>query len=277
MRVDLDLTLLPGSEDVAAVHRSAGAQPDNLCGPYWVALLLRSAGVGSPTPEQAAVAARTLLPASGDPRSWVPPGEPNREGDTGVVGRTGDLDRSGTSIPGMLAAVVEISEGSHRLLPIRGHRGRPLDGPAIRTLVETLEANPGWGAAPVLNLRTGALWGTRLPLVEALAYLAGEEVARPEPEWDVGHFANLAGLLRGPSQTMVLLRDSYPSFGSGGNHLQPLDALAAAVRRDDGREGGCLLFLSARHAVEAELELKRNGFDVGAWDNGTPYEQGGET
>ena len=82
--------------------------------------------------------------------------------------------------------------------------------------------------------------------------------------------------IRGLERTMVLLRDSYPSFGSGGNHLQPLDAVEAAIRRDDGREGGCLLFISVEHVAEAELELKQLGFDIGTWDNGTPYEQGGE-
>ena len=274
--MNLAVTLLPGAEKVGAVHRQAGAQPDNLCGPFWVAVLLRSAGEGSPTPEQAALAAGTLLPTSGDPASWVPAGEPNREGDTGTVRRIDDPDVSGTSAAGMLAAVEELSGGSCRFLPIRGRGGRPLDGHAVVRLVDLLEAHQRWEASPVLNVRSGALWGTRLSAADVLVHLASADVEAPDPEWDVGHFVNLAGLLRGPERTMVLLRDSYPSFGSGGNHLQPLDAVEAAIRRDDGREGGCLLFISVEHVAEAELELKQLGFDIGTWDNGTPYEQGGE-
>lgn len=277
MRADLAVTLLPGAAKVGAVHRQAGPQPDNLCGPYWVAVLLRSFGRGSPKPEQAAQAAGTTLPAGGDPASWVPAGEPNRGGDSGAIRRTADPGASGTSVAGMLAAAEELSGGSFRFLPIRGHGGRPLDGPAITGLVELLEGRPRWEAAPVLNVRTGALWGTHLPTADAFAYLAGADVEAPDPEWDVGHFLNVAGLLRGPERTMVLVRDSYPSFGSRGEHLQPLEAVAAALRRDDGRDGGCLLFLPAEHVSEAELELKRLGFDIGTWDNGTPYGQGGET
>lgn len=276
MRSTLELTLLPGADRVAAVHRPAGAQPDNLCGAFWVSLLLRSAGSGSPTPERAAAAAGTVLPAGGDPRSWVPPGEPNRPGDTATLARSDDPDVSGTSVPGMLAAVDELSGGSYRLVPIRGHAGRALDGSAIATLVGILERHPRWEATPILNLRTGALWGTRLPLTGALTYLAGGDVNPPDPEWDVGHFVNIAGLVRGPERTMLLLRDSYPSFGSGGSHLQPLEAVGSAVRRDDGREGGCLLFLAARHLDGAERALKDEGYDIGTWDNGTPYGQGGE-
>lgn len=276
MRASLELTLLPGWERVGAVHRSAGAQPDNLCGPYWVALLLRAIGVSSPSAEEAAAAAGTVLPADGDPSSWVPSGEPSRGGETASLPRTDDQEASGTSVPGMVAAVEELSGGSFRLLPVRGRGGGPFDVAAIERLVETLEANAGWRATPIVNLRTGALWGTRLPLADALAHLTGAAVEPPVPEWDVGHFANLAGLVRGPVRSMGLLRDSYPSFGSGGSHLQPLEALAAALRRGDGREGGCLLLLTAEHAADAELELKRAGFDIGTWDNGTPYEQGGQ-
>ena len=276
MKASLALTLLPGAEAVGAVHRVTGPQPDNLCGPYWVAILLASAGQGSPSPERVAVAARTLLPASGDPSSWVPPGEPNREGATGSIGRVDDPGVSGTSIRGMVEAVEALSEGSFRLLPLRGRGGQPLDAPALEQLVETLEQKAGWRASPVLNLRTGALWGTRLPIADAFAYVVGEDVQPSEPEWDVGHFVNLAGILRGPERTMAVLRDSYPSFGSGGDHLQPLQVVAEALARGDGREGGCLLFLPAEHALAAEVELKQAGFDTGTWDNGTPYEQGGK-
>jgi len=67
----------------------------------------------------------------------------------------------------------------------------------------------------------------------------------------------------------VLVCDSYPSFGWNAHHLQPPRAIAAALLRGDGREGGVLAIAPRRRAagieaVSAELEL-----EVAIWDNGT--------
>lgn len=123
--------------------------------------------------------------------------------------------------------------------------------------------------------RTGRLWGTHLPLPDAADHLAGRDMEPPPPEWDVGHFSSVAGVVRGPARSLLLFRDTYPSFGWGGHHLQPADVIGAALQRGDARERGCLLFLAAGDVPEAERELKEEGFDIGAWDNGTPYDKGG--
>jgi hypothetical protein len=273
VRTKLEITSLPGADHVATVHLRAGAQMDNLCGPYWASILLRANGFQAGQ-EDVAVAAGTLLPSAGDAETWVPPGETNRVGYGRSILRTDDVDASGTSVAGLVSAVSHLSGDAFRFLPVRGRLGRPIDEEAFEQLADLLEVHPAWQAAPVLNLRTGLLWGTRLSPDEALAYLSGAEVERPKPGWDVGHFVSVAGLVRGDERTMVLLRDSYPSLGWGACHLQPLEAVAAAMRRDDGREGGCLLFVSSADAPEAERELVAAGFDIGAWDNGTPYEGG---
>ena len=276
MRTRLEITSLPGSERIASVHRGAGAQMDNLCGPYWASILLRAHG-WAVTQEDVAVAAGTLLPSSGHATTWVPSGEPNRDTYGRSILRTTDPDASGTSIAGMQSGVSELSDDGFRFLPIRGRMGATIDGVALERLVDQLERHPAWRAAPILNLRVALLWGTKLSFDAAIAYLAGADVDEgeaPRPEWDVGHFVNVAGLVRGDARAMLLLRDSYPSFGWDGYHLQPLEAIAAAIRRDDGREGGCLLFVPSEEAPAIERELKETGFEIGGWDNGTPYEGG---
>src|SRR5204862_494511 len=83
--------------------------------------------------------------------------------------------------------------------------------------------------------------------------------------WDGGHFFELSLLLRGPGGTLVLVRDSYPTLGWGGEHLQPPRALAAALDRGDGREGGVLAVVpSARIAALQEL-ARELGLEVGIW------------
>jgi hypothetical protein len=272
---ELSLTLLPADARMAPIHRVAGPQPDNLCGPYWVSVALRAVGFPEATIRDAARMAGTCVPVAGEPRSWLPIGEPSHGGSFPELPRVQDPALAGTSIQGMLEAVEVLSAGCFRFLPIRGHAGRGFDAEALGGLIEAIAARPMWDVIPLLNLRTGVLWGARTPLVDALTYLAGRAVVPAPPEWDVGHFVNMAGFLRGARGSLILLRDTYPSLGAGGTHLQPVELVAAALRRGDGREGGCLLLVRSADAAGVERELKRRGFDVGPWDNGTPYRSEG--
>lgn len=273
MTSPVEIALLPGAARVSRLYRGAGAQLDNLCGPFCVWVALSAFGVRT-TQEDVAVAAGSVLPRGGDPVASVPPGEPNRDAYAREIRRTDDPGVSGTSVPGLVAATRDVSSGLFVLVPIRGRSGRPLDATALGDVIELLEANPSWEAVPILNLRTGKLWGTTLALEDAVASVSGELIDPPPPEWDVGHFVSVVGSVRGPAGTSLLVRDTYPSFGSRGVHVQPIDAVAAAVRRDDGREGGCLLFVSADDAASVERAAKDAGFDIDVWDNGTPYEGG---
>ena len=54
----------------------------------------------------------------------------------------------------------------------------------------------------------------------------------------------------------LIVRDPYPTFGWDGYHLQPAEAIANALRRDDGAEGGVLLFVAAKNKVEIEEEAR---------------------
>src|SRR3989442_1203929 len=74
----------------------------------------------------------------------------------------------------------------------------------------------------------------------------------PPADWDVGHFCELELLVRGPGGALVVVHDSYPSFGWGGRHLQPPRAVAAALQRGDGREGGVLAVAPPEHSAYLE-------------------------
>jgi hypothetical protein len=272
----IHVRLLPGAPRVAEAHGAAGAQKDNLCGPYWVATLLTAVGEGAHvvSAEEVAVLARTTLPP-GNPSTWLPVGEVSRQDYSVDVPMAAAPATSGTSAQGLIEATDHLSGGAFRLLPIRGTGGRALGEGAIQSLLDLLFDHPSWEAVPILNLRSGRLWGSHPRPEDVLAALYGGEVTAAPPEWDVGHFTTVAGLVSGPVRSMLLIRDTYPSLGWGGYHLQPLPAVAAAIDRGDGREGGCLLFLDAADFLEAERELKERGFDIGPWDNGTPFEREG--
>jgi hypothetical protein len=69
---------------------------------------------------------------------------------------------------------------------------------------------------------------------------------------------------------MVVVRDTYRELGVQGHHLQPPDRVAAALRRDDGSEGGVLAVCAAAVASGLRERLQREGFELRHWDNGTP-------
>jgi hypothetical protein len=125
------------------------------------------------------------------------------------------------------------------------------------------------GARLIANLRTGRLWGSRPPVEALLAELEGQPADGPPADWDVGHFVELEMLIRGPHGSLVVVRDSYPTLGWGGRHLQPPRALADALLRGDGREGGVLVVTNGGREQAVKALAARIGLDVGTWNNGT--------
>ena len=83
------------------------------------------------------------------------------------------------------------------------------------------------------------------------------------------------GALSGPSNTLVVLCDTYPGLGWGGYHLQPPRAVAAALERGDGYEGGVLCACEARAAGALAGRLGEAGFELRHWDNGSTDREGG--
>lgn len=240
-------------------------QKDNLCGPFWVARILRATGIeewdGEPVDEDlVAWRAGTTLP---DPdEGSVPPGADSRTGYRFDFPRVPPAE-SGTAAGALAEALETAAAGVLRCVPVRGAWTAErveglLDGAAQLGRVRLLA-----------NVRTGCFWGSRPPLDALLAALQGRRVPDPPPDWDVGHFCELVLRVRGPGGSLALVHDSYPSFGWNALHFQPPRAVAAGLLRGDGRQGGILAVTPAAAADEVESLARGLGLELGIWDNGT--------
>ena len=265
---DFAVRFLPGFLPVMQVHRQAGQQPDNLCGPYWVSILLRSQGFDV-TPEAVAQRAGTVLP-TGDPATWLPTGAASRQGYSLPLPSTACLSQAGTSTQGLIAAVSQLTAGTLSLLPLQTRW-------TIDRIEALLQLCQAWQAVPLCNIRTSPLWGAGLAVSDAIAYLNGQAIEPPEADWNVGHFLTLAGTVQGAKQdtvqgirTLILVCDTYPHFGWQGYHLQPAEAIAQALNRDDGTGGGVLLLIRSEQQAEISQQAKAIGLAIEVWDNGSP-------
>jgi hypothetical protein len=244
---------------------SASQQKDNLCGPFWAARVLVEAGFtdwsGEPIDQDLiATRAGTTLPATtGEPS--VPPGA------VSLTNYRYDLPtappaESGTSAQGLMRAIESASGGALRCVPIRGR----WTADRVERLVS--EA-PDLGARLIANVRTGKLWASRPGIDVLLDELSGRPVEDQPADWDAGHFIELVMLIRGPSHSLVVVHDSYPTLGVLGRHLQPPRVLAAALLRGDGREGGVLAVVARERADAVAALAAAVGLDIGAWNNGS--------
>jgi len=257
----MNVGLLPGAERIAALQAEEGQQKDNLCGCFWGSLVLRAHGFSEVDQDDVAIRAGSLLPHPSD--GDVPPGARPRQDYRLDIPVVDDHDVTGTGEPGLARAIAELSEGSLAAVPVAG----PWTPDAVLALFAAAEEH---GAVLVANVRTGRFWGSRAPVSSLLEALAGRAADGPPPDWDVGHFVTLAGVVRGPGGTLVLVGDTYQELGWRGYSLQPATAVAAALERGDGREGGVLCVCPA--AAEAGLRgrVAASGLDLRHWDNGTP-------
>jgi hypothetical protein len=242
---------------MATLTTDALQQKDNLCGPFQASRILRELGYEADEDELAARAG-SVLPDPSD--GSVPPGAESRT-DYRVELPSSPPEDSGTAAAPLAEAIEAVGGGDLRCLPIRGE----WTAERVGSLVER-------GTPParlIANVRTGHFWGTRPPFDALEAELEGREVDGPPAEWDVGHFCELACLLQGTGGSLVVVRDSYPSFGLAGHHLQPPRAVAKALDRGDGREGGVLAVTARENAQRLEALATELGLEVGHWDNGT--------
>jgi hypothetical protein len=254
-------TSVLGPARLTALHAEERQQKDNLCGCFWASLVLRAHGFDDADQDAVAALAGTLLPPESP--DDVPPGAAPRRDYRLPLPVVDDRGLSGTSASGVARAIEELSAGALAALPVAG----PWSAEAVLELLAAAAAEPD--AALVANVRTGLFWGSRPPAGLVLDALAGRAVDPPPADWDVGHFVSLAATLRGPGGELVLVRDTYPSLGWDGHYVQPPDAVAAALRRGDGKEGGvlCVAPPDAAGRLRDRLEAR---FELRHWDNGTP-------
>ena len=250
---------------MAQLIAPAAQQKDNLCGPFWAARVLVEAGFtewsGEPIDEDliAMRAGSTLPPAASAPT--VPPGA------VSLTQYRFDLptappDESGTSAEGLMQVIETASGGALRSVPVRGR----WTADRIDKLVS--EA-PAFGARLIANVQTGKLWPSRPDIEVLLDELSGRPVEERAADWDVGHFIELVMLIRGPKNPLVVVQDSYPVLGVQGRHLQPPRALAAALLRDDGRDGGVLAVVVRDKANAVAALVASLGLHIGTWNNGS--------
>ena len=255
--------LVPGVGDLAWLHERAIPQKDQLCGPFWGALVLTAAGRPTDQDEVALRAGTTL--AEGDPAQWLPPGASPRTDYSRSIPISLEEPSAGTSASGLARSIEELSANALKVIPVAG----PWTASTVAGLVE-LAASEVPECTLVANLRTGHLWGSRPPARLLLDHLIGLPVEPPAADWDCGHFLAIAASLSGPGGTLIALRDTYPELGWGGYHLQPSPVVAAALERGDGHEGGVICVCEASVAGAFARELEVRGFALRYWDNGTP-------
>jgi hypothetical protein len=260
---------MPPSADTEAVleleaERTTRQQKDNLCGPFHAARILRDAGVtrsgGEPLDQDlVAMRAGTTLPV-GDDEPAVPPGAESWAEYRHQL-RSSSPAASGTSADSLAEAIEALSGGRLVCVALSGTwKGE--------TVERVVQARRALGARLVANLRTGRLWGSRPPVEAVLAQLGGRELTDPPPaDWDVGHFVELVELVRGSAGELVIVADSYPTLGWDGHHVQPPDALAAALMRGDGRGGGILAVVPASGAAAGRALAAELGLEVELWNN----------
>jgi hypothetical protein len=258
--------LLPGAARLAALHAAELPHKDELCGAFCTLLALRGAGIDVPDQDAVAeLAGAVLAPAGHDHTAELPAGEPGRRDYRLSLPATTDAAAAGTAPAGLVRALGELSGGTLEAIPVAGPWSAAGVEDVLRVAVDA-------EAFVVLNLTTGLLWGSRPSLASLLGYLeSGDDSAGPPPDWDVGHYTGCQGAIRGTAGTLIVIADTYPSLGWGGVHLQPIERVATALRREHlPTDGGALLIVSESRSTSARESLKQAGLTVAVWDNGSP-------
>ena len=248
--------LTRGADRLLELHAAELPQKDELCGCFWAALALRLHGEGPLDQDDVALVAGSAITSHGH-QHVLPFGQAGRSDFRVQLPLTDDDDASGTSAHGVVRAVEKLSSGRLAALPVSG-----LDAPSLRALLR--EAAEGTThVALVANVQTGAFWGSHPTAPQLAAYLErGDLAAGPAADWSVGHFVGLVGLSEGRAGALVTVADTYPAIGLGGVHLQPVEAVAAAL------EGRGVLVI-AEPDVAARVAAAGGGAGE-LWDNGSP-------
>ncbi|MEO0534371.1 MAG: hypothetical protein AAF215_10980 [Cyanobacteria bacterium P01_A01_bin.123] len=268
MSMQLNLTLFPYLEPLLHVHEQDNQQPDNLCGPYWISLLLQAYGNLSVSAVEVALKASTILPSHGDPADWIPPSATSHLGPGyDRIPTVSDIAACGTSITGLIQATEQLSQGRFCLLPLQSNTWIG----ALTAVWHLCHTHPEWQVVPLLNPHTSYFLGSTLTPRQLFNNLESSAIASPPPNWSVGHFALLIGQLQGNANSLYALLDTYPHFGWNGIHLQPPNALVQSLQRpNQDTQGGIALFVASELRSRLEPLLENHTLKIKPWDNGTP-------
>jgi hypothetical protein len=267
------VTTVRGFDRLTELHARERQQKDNLCGAFWGALVLQAAGFteldGEPLDQdRVAYEIGSRMP-QGDPYDYVPPGATPRNDYRLPLRTTPDERASGTAAERLGMGIERLSGGALASISLTSE----WDGELVLALLEAAAATE---AELLANVRTGHFWGSRPDAKTVLDHLAGRPVAPPPADWDVGHFVSLAASVVGPRRSLIVVRDTYPTLGWSGYHVQPPEVVAKALARGDGREGGILWICALERAASVRGRLEAAGYELRYWDNGTPDTEGEE-
>ncbi|TNC27651.1 DUF6885 family protein [Amycolatopsis alkalitolerans] len=248
----------PGAREITAQARAEMPQKNGLCGAFVAMVSLRAKGIPVRDQDEAAVAVGSLLSPGHEP-TW-PPGEKSREDYRLALPHASDPAASGSTPGGVAGAIETLSDGRLRVVPASGDWG---SGSLAALLSGLSQLN--WVAA-VANVDTGEFGAHDTPDRALLDYLEGGLPPMWSSRWHVGHFLLLTGTRTGPGGTAVSIVDTYPSLGEHGVHVQVLDRLAAALRRDTmASPGGLLLAVEAGERQAAEELVTSAGLIPRLW------------
>jgi hypothetical protein len=264
----MQVELLPGARRLLAAHAEWLPQRDDLCGAFCGALALRAARIeryeGEPIDQDAvALAAGSVVSAAPDAHN-LPRGERSRRDYRLSLPLIEDAAVSGTTAVGLARAVELLSSGALEAIPFEG----PWTADALAGMFDTLLEGEHPLAA-VANVATRHFWGGGASVAQMLDYLLDGTQDGPPADWDVGHFVNLLGRVRGPAGTLFAVADTYRSLGLGGVHAQPAERLARALQRPHMAAGGLLVIATPKDAPAVRARGRELGLGERAWDNGT--------
>lgn len=267
-------TLLPGAGTLLHVHRRELPQRDELCGPFWGLLALRTTGIEH-EPEvldqdTLALAAGTVL--SPPPRDGsLPPGESGRDDFRLTLPQAAGPAEAGTSATGVARAIEQLSAGNLAVVPARGE----WEQDRLRRLLHSV-SELETPTIVLANITTAELADQNTAPDTLERYLDTGTDAAPASRWEAGHFVALVGHLDGRSGCLLLVADSYPGLGRDGLHLQPVERVAAALRRNGLPPGGVLLVVPGRSRQRVREVVAAAGLRTELWDNGSPDAAAGD-
>ncbi|MEM9806141.1 MAG: hypothetical protein AAF959_12745 [Cyanobacteria bacterium P01_D01_bin.56] len=268
--MQINLNLFPYLEPLLTVHQNNNQQPDNLCGPYWIALLLNAYGSLNVTAVDVAIAASTILPNHGHPSHWIPSNASSLQSNNyNQIPTHPDLNICGTSITGLMHATKTLSKSQFSLIPLQ----TPNWQTGLSTILKLCQTHPDWQIIPLLNPHTSYLWGTHPSPLTLISHLQSKPISPPPTDWSVGHFNLIIGAVQQTNNTFYALLDTYPQFGWQGLHLQPPEPLSQSLHRpQQNTQGGLALFVKTEIRSKVEDIIIQNGFEIAVWNNGTPTE-----
>jgi hypothetical protein len=214
---------LPGGEHLVVLARSELPQKDGLAGPFAALAALRAAGFDVADQDEVAASAGTVLLRPPE----LPAGEESRVDYRLSLPVAEDPARAGTTTEGLARAIETLSGGRLAVVPAEGNWAPQ----SLFMLLAALWHLPR--VALIADVDPAEFGASDTPVRALLDYLDTGVPPLWSSRWRpaAGHFVLVAGMRIGTEGTLVSIMDSYASLGDNGMHDQPVEWVAAALRR----------------------------------------------